>query len=283
MFNYKKALLVLAGFLFLTNIIGQVKCCDDPLCKQRAKELANKISELTTFLGKFIPFGSPGYPAKNDSALAEYKRQFPARFNEFKKMIGEISIEIIDDQSGQNKQLCFSDQLPINTGDNTMAWVNYIRDVKPVFPSTEFCAGLKKRFEISQGAASFLSKKHMAYLGGVRGYLIYQFAKKNECGGRFRLMVGPGFFLRSSTSYITLNSRLGIRIGDIAKEPFHAGNFNFFAGYNTSFGHFSYVETGIEVELGWLGFNLSTNYDTYNYRWGFLTGLVLANSKFKKK
>ena len=282
MINYKKLLLVLPAILFLTDTTAQ-NCCDTPPCKQRATELANKISDLSTFLGKFTPFGSPGYPKKNDSTLSEYKRFFPALFNEFQKTIKEISAEFIDDQSGQNKQLCFLDQMPVATGDNTMAWVNYIRDVKPVFPSTEFCAGLKKRFEISQGAASFLSKQHMAYLGGVRGYLIYQFAKKDDCGGRFRLMVGPGFFLRSSTSYLTLNSRLGIRIGDIAKEPFHAGNFNFFAGYNTSFGHFSYVETGLEVELGWLGFNIAANYDTYRYRWGFLTGLVLANSKIKKQ
>jgi len=283
MFRNKRILLASLGLLFLCNAIAQTSCCDEAVCKQRAKELADKISGLAGFLGKFTPFGSPGYPQKNDSSLAEFKRQFPDRFNDFNKTIKEISVEFIDDRGTQNKQLCFSDQLPINTGDNTMAWVNYIRDVKPVFPSTEFCGGLKKRIEISQGSAAFLSKKNMAYLGALRGYLIYQFAKKDECGGRFRLMVGPGFFLHSSTAYITLDSRIGIRIGDIAKEPFHLGNINFFAGYNSSFGHFSYVETGFEVELGWLGFNLAANYDTYHYRWGFLTGIVLANSKFKKQ
>jgi hypothetical protein len=283
MSNYKKIFLFALGILFLCKVNAQTNCCDDVACKQRAKELADKITGLAVSLGKFTPFGSPGYPQKNDSILLEFKTQFPDRYNEFTKAIKDISAEFIDDQGGQNKQLCFLDQLPINTADNTMAWVNYIRDVKPVFPSTEFCKGFKKRFELSQGASAFLSKQSMAYLGALRFYLIYTFSEKDKCGGRFRLMTGPGFFLRDAKAHLTLSSRLGVRIGDLKGGVFSIGNFNFFGGFNSNFNQFNYAESGFEAELGWLGLNLSAVYDTYGHKWGFLAGIVLANTKFKSK
>src|SRR6185503_11501708 len=106
---------------------------------------------------------------------------------------------------------------------------------------------------------------------------------KEKCGGRVRLMVGPGYFRHSATSYLTLSSRIGIRIADIKPNIFSLGNFNFFGGYNTAFGDFNYAEGGLEVELGWLGFNLSTVYQTNDHDWGFLAEIILFNTKPKKK
>jgi len=167
-----------------------------------------------------------------------------------------------------------------------MCWINFIRfhilKVKPVFPSTEFCGGLKKRFEINQGATAFLSKPQMAYLGSARFYLVYTLFKKDSCGGRFRISAGPGFFLRSTKGYITLSSRVAYRITDLKADVFSLGNLNFFGGYNSDFSGFNYAEAGLEVELGPFGANVSVNENTNNGKWGFLVGVFFGNKKKSK-
>jgi hypothetical protein len=282
MYNYKKTFLTFLAFVMFFTIDAQIKCCDDPPCKQKAKEYADKITSLVTFLGKCTPETVPDSKRINDSLIAEFSTFQPERYNEFKSLIKAISAEFIDDASSQERQTCFFDLLPIATGDNTMAWINFIRKVPPVFPSTEFCGGFKKRVEISQGAAAFLSKTRMAYLGAARAYIVYTLPSRQNCGGRVRLMAGPGYFLHSATSYITLSSRIGVRLGDIKPGIFSLGNFNFFGGYNTAFGDFNYAEAGLEAELGWFGFNLSTVYQVNDRHWGFLAGIILANKKIKK-
>ena len=281
MLIYKKIFVAFLGIMFFINGNTQ-KCCLNPPCKQKAKEYAEKVTSLVTFLGKWTPESTQGFKRINDSILNEFSRLYPERYNEFKSIVKAISVEFIDDESDEERAKCFHDQLPIATGDNTMAWINYIRDVKPVFPSTEFCRGFKKRVEISQGAV-FLSKTSTAYLGAARFFVVYTFPVEGKCGGRVRLMVGPGYFRHSATSYLTLSSRIGIRMGDIKPNIFSLGNFNFFGGYNTAFGDFNYAEAGLEAELGWLGFNLSTVYQTNDRDWGFLAGIILFNTKTKKK
>jgi hypothetical protein len=281
MLIYKKTFITFLSVVLFIQSNSQ-KCCLDPVCKQKAKEYAERVTSLVTFLGKCTPESNQNFKSINDSILNEFSRFYPERYNEFKSLVKAISVEFIDAQGDEERPTCFHDQLPIETGDNTMAWINYIRDVKPVFPSTEFCRGFKKRVEISQGAA-FLSKKTTAYLGVARFFVVYTLPGKEKCGGRVRLMVGPSYFRHSAASYLTLSSRIGVRIGDIKSNIFSLGNFNFFGGYSTAFGDFNYAETGLEVELGWLGFNLSTVYQTSDHNWGFLAGIILFNTKTKKK
>ena len=120
----------------------------------------------------------------------------------------------------------------------------------------------------------------MAYLGSLRGYLMYIIPGKNKCGGRLRLGAGPGFFLRSSDSYITLNTRLAVRLFDLnAANVFHLGNLNLFGGYNTNFNSFNYAEGGLETEFGPIGFNISANYNIDNKKAGFLIGIIFGNKK----
>ena len=279
MLIHKKIIIAFFGIVLFIHGNSQ-KCCLDPVCKQKAKEYAERVTSLVILLGKCTPESTPNSRTINQSVIDEFSRVYPERYNEFKNLVKAISVQFIDAQGNDERQICFHDQLPIETGDNTMAWINFIRDVKPVFPSTEFCRGFKKRIEISQGAA-FVNKTTTAYLASARFFVVYTLPAKEKCGGKVRLMLGPGYFIHSRTSYITLSSRIGYRIGDIKPNIFSLGNFNLFGGYSTAFGDFNYAEAGLEVELGWLGFNLSyqKSYDD----WGLLAGIILFNSKPKKK
>jgi hypothetical protein len=215
--------------------------------------------------------------------LAAFRSSRPDQYKDLILMVKEINKNFLSDDPKYSDSGCFSDALPATGALNVMRWINHVRfhilNVKPVFPSTEFCGGWKKRFEINQGATAFLNKTKMAYFGSLRGYLVYTFKPKNKCGGTIRLMAGPGFFLQSRNSYITLSSRLGIRLMDLKASVFSLGNINAFAGYNNNFQEFSYAEAGLEVELGPFGVNLSANYNTDNKKYGFLAGLVFGNKK----
>jgi hypothetical protein len=257
---------------------SQQKCCDNSQCSQKATVYAVKITGLVNYLGNFNEVNA----AANEAKLNELKANYPQVYRDFIQTANEIAEQFFDKPRYAGSLLCFTDALPTVNKSNVVAWINYFRDAidKPKFPSTEFCGGLSKRFEIAQGAAAFLSKPKMSYLGSARAYLAYTFRKKDSCGGNFRVMLGPGYFLHNRNSYITLNSRIGVRLADLKANVFSLGNLNLFGGYNTNFDHFSYAEGGLEVELGPFGVNVSANYNTDNSKFGFLVGLVIGNKKF---
>lgn len=277
----KYFLFVLALSVSLSPAFCQTekKCCDEENCKLRATDYATQLTGLVNFLGNC----SDDQQA-NEATLINIKNSRPDIYKSLVEIVKVLDDYFFNDQPGYSDPDCFTDVLPTINKSNVLRWVNHIRfhilQVKPTFPSTEFCAGPGRRIEIAQGAAAFLSKTKMAYLGSLRGYLIYTFKGKNKCGGTVRLMAGPGFFLRSSDSYITLSSRLSVRLKDLRPSVFSLGNINLFGGYNNNFSKFSYAEGGFEVELGPFGINLSANYNTHIKKFGFLAGLVLANKKF---
>jgi hypothetical protein len=267
--------LVISGWL---NAQPAKKCCDDGTCQQRVIDYAVKITGLVNFLGAI----NEDNPSANEATLNALKASHESVYNDFLQTAKEIADYVFDKPKYANVVTCFTNALPTINKSNVIAWINYFRTVlkNPPFPSTEFCGGWKKRLEIAQGATAFLSKTKMAYLGTLRGYLIYTFSPKDKkCGGNFRLMAGPAFFLQSRNSYIALSTRLGVRLADLKANVFRYGNLNLFGGYNSNFAQFSYVEGGLEVELGPFGINLSTNYNTDNSKFGFLAGLVIANKK----
>jgi hypothetical protein len=268
-------------FLLPGIIHGQTsKCCDINSCKEKAEEFAVRIAGIVTFLGN-----CSDDPEANDTTLSNFKIAHPDLYQQLIVTVKELQSYFFAEQPKYSDPDCFSNVLSTNNKANVMRWVNHVRfhmlKVKPVFPSTEFCGGWKKRLELAQGAAAFLNKTRMAYLGSLRGYLMYTIPGKDKCGGRLRLGAGPGFFLRSSNSYITFSSRLAVRLTDLRAEVFSLGNLNLFGGYNTNFDGFNYAEAGLEAELGPFGFNLSGNYNINNKKPGFLIGIIFGNKKLK--
>ena len=271
--------LIILLFLLPVIIFGQTsKCCDINSCKEKAEEFAVRISGIVNFLGN-----CGDDQEANETTLSNFKASHPDLYQQLIGTVKELQTYFFAEQPKYSDPDCFSNALPTINKANVMRWVNHVRfhilKVKPVFPSTEFCSGWKKRFELAQGAAAFLNKARMAYLGSLRGYLMYTIPGKDKCGGRLRLGAGPGFFLRSSNSYITLSSRLAVRLTDLRAEVFSLGNLNLFGGYNTNFDGFNYAEAGLEAELGPFGFNLSGNYNIDNKKPGFLIGIIFGNKK----
>jgi hypothetical protein len=275
-----KLILFTVLFLFPAILIAQTikKCCDISTCREKAGEYAVRIVGIVNYLGNC----SDDQEA-NESTLSNFKTSHPDLYSTLILSVKELQQYFFADQPKYNDPDCFSNALPTINKSNVMRWVNHVRfhilKVKPVFPSTEFCGGWKKRIEIAQGAAAFLNKSRMAYLGSLRGFLMYTIPGKDKCGGCLRLGAGPGFFLRSSNSYITLSSRLAVRLTDLKAEVFSLGNLNLFGGYNTNFDGFNYAEAGLEAELGPFGFNLSGNYNIDNKKPGFLIGIIFGNKK----
>lgn len=279
-------ILILSLSIFTFSVYSQSgkRCCDDPACSQPAQGYAVRVTGLTGFLGNCADDTAVDGPV-----FRHFKATRPEQCEELVKLVKTLDNWFFGNDHQYSDPDCLTNAFPTASKANVLCWINYIRfnvlGITSKFPSTEFCVGWKKRLEIAQGASAFLSKSKMEYLGALRAYLIYTFKGKEKCGGTFRLMAGPAYFLRSSESYLALSTRLGIRITDLRDKSkvFSFGNLNFFGGYNTNFDHFNYAEGGFEVELGPFGVNLSGNYNTTSEKAGFLVGLVFANTPFKKK
>ncbi|NML40142.1 hypothetical protein HHL17_23285 [Chitinophaga sp. G-6-1-13] len=254
------------------------KCCDNATCRAKAVSYAQTISALTKTLGKYQPQDSA-----NEQLLTRLKQKNPQSYQDFIRVSRQTATFINDTLNGT----CFSDALPDDEANNVFQWLVYMnrQDIShPDFPSSEFCGGLEKRFELSQGAANIFSNQ-VAYLGTLRGYLSYTFAGAGQCGGRLRVMAGPAVFLRGNTFYTTLSTRLAVRVTDISvkKIPVGVGNLNAYTEYNTSFVHFNQVALGAELQLGPFGLNLSVNNELKSARIGFAVGIVLFHQPFKKR
>ncbi len=269
---------LIASLGLLLCISAQLKaqhtqnCCDVPACREKMEAFAEHITELVFLLGNFDA-GSA------DIRLKELKQNRPPAYKDFIETSSDIIAVIEDERQGQ----CFKDKLPEDERDNIYDWLIFMKDkvMKPKFPSAEYCRGFRRRVEIGQGSSDFI-RKQMAYLGSLRGYLGYTFGPKDGCGGRFRLMAGPAYFLRDKDSYLALSSRAAVRLGDINPVPFAIGNLCLFGEYNTNFDGFDYAGLGLEIELGVIGLNLAVNHNVETGYQGFLIGLIIANKNFKK-
>lgn len=275
-----RALLAIT-FLVTSNLLHAQQCCDNAICKEKAIEYAKVISGLVNYLGT-----CSGDKTTDSIVLKKLEQEKPEAYSEFVRMVRILDDYLYSDDSKFKGTECFEKELAKNVAENALMWINHVRfhvlGKIPFFPSTEFCGGWKKRFEINQGSSAFLDKTNMSYLGSARAYLIYTFFKKDKCGGRFRIMAGPALFLRSRNSYLTLSTRLAYKLKDLKASVFSLGNLNLFGGYNSNFDGFNYAELGLEVELGPFGINIASNMNTGNGKAGFMVGVFLGNRKKSK-
>lgn len=268
------------------------KCCDNSDCAKMARELASKIAGITVYLTNCQSISADS--SKLAKSLSELATSNPQLYSNLLKYIKLADKHFLSDNSTYGDAQCFDDALPgsLAEQEKISCWIAYIRlrvlKIKPIFPSTEFCKGLSRRFELAQGSTAFLGGSKMAYLGSFRGYLAYTFkktdpAKTRQCGGHLRLSAGTGLFIRQNDFYLALCPRVAYRLTDIKSAVFSLANLNLFVGYNTNFKRFNYLECGLEAEIGPIGINLSGNLNAQNGKPGFLTGIVFGNKKFKKK
>lgn len=263
----KKAfLLPVILFATVTFLNGQSdkKCCEDAGCAALAKDYAIRVTGLVAYL--------PPCTSDNEANKRMLDSLKNANPNVHDQLIraGKEAHTLFFSEAKFRRDGCFSDALPTNFKSNVLKWVAFIGTggKAPPFPSAEFCSGLKVRFEIGQGATD-IGKNTTGYLGSGRVYLSFIPGKKDKCGNNIRLMAGPALFFRGSTLYGALSSRVAFRISDIAPKQFALGNLNLFGEYNTSFGNLSYGAIGGEVELGFIGFNISVNNNMKTGKKGF--------------
>ena len=288
---------LLSTILFLlcgissTDLIAQDRpdCCSSANCRDQAAGLAARIAGITVYLGQCDdPNDTTAQGPFRELNLLKATR--PAAYEDLLRAVREADRLFFGDNRQYGDSPCFTDALPPDPFRSiTLCWINFIRfnvlGITPRFPSTEFCRGWSRRWELNQGASSFLSKSSMRYLASLRAYISYTFkkydsSKVKQCGGRFRISAGPGLTLHQTDWYLLLHTRAAIRITDLQANVFRFGNLNAFAGYNSNFRHFQFAELGLEAEIGPIGFNLSANLNTQNGKAGFGVGILFANKKF---
>lgn len=264
---FKRTLLLLIIFSSTVQMNGQTKkgCCEDAGCRTLAREYAVRVTGLVGYL--------PLCTSDDDQskrAVDSLKNANQPVYNEFMKAAKEAHVLFFTDKLKFHKDGCFSDALPTDFKSNVLLWISYVGRLgnPPKFPSAEFCSGLKVRIETGQGATD-IGKNTTGYLGSLRGYLSYTPGKKGDCGNNIRIMAGPALFARGSTLYGALGSRIAFRVSDFTPKQFPIGNLNLFGEYNTSFGNLSYGAIGGEVELGFIGFNISVNNNMKTGKKGF--------------
>jgi|GEM_PF-2122611 len=261
---FQKSFLLIVAFFSTTTFLSaqdKKKCCEDETCKAAVKDFAARLTPLVANLPH-----SSGDDDVDKKVLDSLKRANRQLYDELVKLAKAAHDYIFSDGSPFRNDGCFSNALSDDVRIDVLGWVAHVGRSAPKFGSAEFCAGLKVRIELGGGSTD-ISKYSVGYLGSLRGFLVYTFYDKGgdkkkdpfRCGNHIRLMVGPAAFFRSHMLYGALSSRIGVRVKDITPMNFAIGNINLFGEYSTSFGNLSYGALGAELELGFIGFNLSVN------------------------
>ncbi|MEI9807681.1 MAG: hypothetical protein WDO16_07275 [Bacteroidota bacterium] len=161
-------LLILASLTPLLHAQSDTKCCDDAGCKALAIKYAVKLTGLVAYLP---PCSSNG--ELNKKALDSLQQANNPVYQELMKDAKEAHTYFFGPKAKFRRDGCFTEAMPTDNRSNVQLWVAYIGNIGTTvsFPSAEFCAGLKFRAEIGQGATD-ISKKSTGYLGSLRGFLV---------------------------------------------------------------------------------------------------------------
>jgi hypothetical protein len=267
-------------------------CCNNEACHQLAIKWAEAMRKVVGKVGICSQDPDSATAINNRILFGLSKKDYDDFWT-----TATATAQFINDSVKNLSILCFKSALQDDDErSNVLHWLKFVENSinKPTFASGEFCFGWKKRLEAAYGSSAFLNKANMASLGTLRAYIVYTFKNavaRNDslakCGGRVRLMAGPAYFLRNTISYMTLSSKLAFRLGhDIYLDPEHSqmdvGNYNIYAEYNSNFARFNYAGIGFEVELGPIALNCVINDNIENGKPGFLIGVALFNTGFKK-
>lgn len=272
--NISAAILILFGFLQYNSIAqtNSAPCCETPACRQKVDDLVKRIVKV---IGYIEPFNK----ATAKQSLDKLHANDPVKYMDLLHTVNEVNRYIRNVPQDE----CFLNAIPEDVHAKVFAWLGYFDDQTnpPDFGSAEFCSGLGRRIELSQGSAGFLSGQ-MSWLGGLHGYLVYTPGKKKECGNKWRIMGGPAYFLKNRFSFVAVSTRLAYRIKDLGIPPFSLGNLNVFGGLDSNLDNFNFLTIGAEAEVGPIAFNIGLNHDLYIGKPGFSIGVVVANKLFKQ-
>ena len=190
-------------------------CCDDPPCREAAKKRVTSVGNATLFLG---PFRS-GYPvdfAGKKRFLDSLKGSRPLEYDVLRSAIKELNQWSRKEPS---RVICLSRAYQDLTEDQ-LYWLSYFRTsfYASSFRSPEFRKGFGSLFHAGTGASAlFKSAERFASVGGL--LLSYTFATDGQAsGGRFRVLIGPGWYYSAARTFWLVHPRLEYRLSDIGNE-----------------------------------------------------------------
>jgi len=194
---------------------AQTVCCDNPACRDSARQVVTSLGKATDFLGVY-PSGQPVDDERKKQFIDSLKNNEPARYNAIRQAAKQFdewgSIDV-------SRRDCLTSQFQ-NLSADQRKWVSYFITAlfSSGFRSPEFRKGFGILVHTGIGASSlFTSSERFASLSGV--LLSYTFTPKGQnTGGHVRVMIGPGLYYSATKTYLLVHPRFEFRIKDLGSD-----------------------------------------------------------------
>jgi len=194
---------------------GQTACCDNPACRDSARQVVTSLGKATDFLGVY-PSGQPVDDERKKQFIDSLKNNEPARYNTIRQAAKQF------DEWGSinvSRRDCLTSQFE-NLSPDQRKWVSYFITAlfSSGFRSPEFRKGFGILVHTGIGASSlFTSSERFASLSGL--LLSYTFTPKGQnTGGHVRVMIGPGLYYSATKTYLLVHPRFEFRIKDLGSD-----------------------------------------------------------------
>ena len=194
---------------------AQTACCDNPACRDSARQVVTSLGKATDFLGVY-PSGQPVDDERKKQFIDSLKNNEPARYNAIRQAAKQF------DEWGSinvSRRDCLTSQFE-NLSPDQRKWVSYFITAlfSSGFRSPEFRKGFGILVHTGIGASSlFTSSERFASLSGL--LLSYTFTPKGQnTGGYVRAMIGPGLYYSATKTYLLVHPRFEFRIKDLGSD-----------------------------------------------------------------
>jgi hypothetical protein len=194
---------------------AQTACCDNPACRDSARQVVTSLGKATDFLGVY-PSGQPVDDERKKQFIDSLKNNEPARYNAIRQAAKQFdewgSIDV-------SRRDCLTSQFE-NLSPDQRKWVSYFITAlfSSGFRSPEFRKGFGILVHSGIGASSlFTNSERFASLSGL--LLSYTFTPKGQnTGGHVRVMIGPGLYYSATKTYLLVHPRFEFRIKDLGSD-----------------------------------------------------------------
>jgi len=208
-------LFFLAIFSYPRLSFAQTACCENPACRDSARQVVTSLGKATDFLGVY-PSGQPVDDERKKQFIDSLKNNEPARYNTIRQAAKQF------DEWGSinvSRRDCLTSQFE-NLSPDQRKWVSYFITAlfSSGFRSPEFRKGFGILVHTGIGASSlFTSSERFASLSGL--LLSYTFTPKGQnTGGYVRAMIGPGLYYSATKTYLLVHPRFEFRIKDLGSD-----------------------------------------------------------------
>ena len=235
---------------------AQTTCCDNPICRDSARQVVTSLGKTIDFLGVY-PSGQPVDDERKKQFIDSLKNNEPARYNTIRQAAHQF------DEWGSinvSRRDCLTSQFE-NLSPDQRKWVSYFITAlfSSGFRSPEFRKGFGILVHTGIGASSlFTSSERFASLSGL--LLSYTFTPKGQnTGGYVRAMIGPGLYYSATKTYLLVHPRFEFRIKDLGSDLASIGCVKLIAqgGFQK---HIQLVGLGIGAEISRFHLQLTENY-----------------------